>query len=409
MTRARSVLIAGGGIGGLAAAITLAQRGAQVQLFEKAPAFSEIGAGLQLSPNAMHVLAALGLDKLISAAGFTPEFAALRNYRAGKILLKTPLNPFCRARYGQAYIHIHRADLQRIFVQAARTAGVKLYLGAAITALEQNDRQITIHTQKGRFTGDILIGADGVRSLLRRHITPSAAPRFTGQIAWRGTLPASALPANSLPPAANVWMGPGKHFVAYYLRGGALINFIAAEERGDWQEESWSVKGDPAQLRAAFAGWDPRVTRLIEACAKDADNPAYLWGLFDHAPLAGWTQGRLTLLGDAAHPMLPFMAQGAAMAIEDAWVLSQQLLTMPDLDMALAAYETYRKPRASKIQSISRRNAALFHAARPFDRALRKAKLTAAANLPALQRIKLDPIYGVNVVKNFPMGSRRGA
>ena len=397
MTQFPHILISGGGIGGLTTAIILAQNGCRVDLFEQAADFTEVGAGLQLSPNAVHVHAAIGTATAISDAGFTPDFAALRDFKTGEIQLKTPLKTICRPRYGQPYIHIHRADLQQILIQAAKDAGVSFHLGTSAQDFHQTESYVTLNTDKGSFTGDALIGADGIRSVIREQINSTAEPRFTGQIAWRGTVPTHSLPAVILPPAANVWMGPNHHFVAYYLRGGDLINFVAVEERGQWVEESWSLKGQKSDLRKAFDGWDPVVTQLINA-APDC----YLWGLFDHAPLNHWSQGRVTLLGDAAHPMLPFMAQGAAMATEDAWVLSQKLLTNPNVKAALKAYELARKPRATKLQALSRANAKLFHEESKLGCAVRNLKLAAASKLPALQHIKLDPVYGINVVKDFP-------
>lgn len=397
------ILIAGGGIGGLTAAIILAQNGGHVELFERAPNLSEIGAGLQLSPNAMQVHAAIGIHTDISNVGFAPEYAALRHYKTGDIHLKTPLKLAARASFGQDYIHIHRADLQRILITAAQAAGVQFRLGTTVQNFHQTKDHITLITNRGEFTGDVLISADGTRSALRSIINTNSAPRFRGQIAWRGTLPASAVPQGLLSPAANVWMGPGRHFVAYYLRGGELINFIAVEERGDWTEESWSLKGEPAKLRRTFDGWDAAVTQIINAAPE-----TFLWGLFDHAPLPYWSRGRAALLGDAAHPMLPFMAQGAAMATEDAWVIAHYILkaasSNASFDAALSAYEQARKPRTSKLQAISRRNAKLFHEAEGVGLTLRRTKLKAANSLPILQHMKLAPIYGMDVVKDFPIG-----
>jgi len=291
-------------------------------------------------------------------------------------------------------------------VDAAKYAGVKFHMGARVEGYAQDDSSITLKTERGEFKGRALIGADGIKSAVNAQISAakrqSVKPQFTGQIAWRGMVPASALPRSMIAPAANVWMGPGKHFVAYYLRGGDLINFVAAEERDDWTEESWSLKGDKSKLIAAFAGWDAPVTTLIKAC----ETP-YLWGLFDRPPLEHWQDGRAVLLGDAAHPMLPFMAQGAAMAIEDAWVLSHKILsfksdyeTLPD---ALAQYVNIRRPRTAKLQKTSRNNAKMFHASSAAALLIRRVKLGLANHIPALQHMKLDPIYGVNVHADHPI------
>ena len=400
------ILIAGGGIGGLTAAIILAQNGLDVQIFEQSDEFRDIGAGLQLSPNAMQIFAAVKLSGEISAAGFEPDFAALRHYQTGRPYLKTALKSICRPRYGAPYIHIHRADLQQILLSAAKSAGVTFHMNTSVKGYEQSPDDITLETDKSRFKGRIVMGADGIKSTISAQISAAKdskpAPRFTGQIAWRGTIQASALRSGLLPPAANVWMGPGKHFVAYYLRGGTLINFIAVEERDDWTEENWSLKGDPSKLITAFKGWDTPVTSLIKAC----ETP-YLWGLFDRLPCEHWQDGRAVLLGDAAHPMLPFMAQGAAMAIEDAWVLSHKILTPQsngdNLLKALPQYADIRRPRTARLQKISRSNAKMFHESRPAAKLIRRAKLSLAQSIPALQHMKLGPIYGVNVVKDYPI------
>lgn len=406
MARNAHILIAGGGIGGLTAAIILAQNGASVDLFEQTQEFTEVGAGLQLSPNAMHIQAEIGTHDAIKAAGFQPEFAALRNYKSGKIYLKTPLKTKGENRYGAPYIHIHRADLQSILVDAAHQAGVNLHLSHKAQSYQQTDQDISLITDKGTYKGDILIGADGIHSSICAQIQMrnghSQKPRFTGQIAWRGTLPARAVPENLIAPAANVWVGPGKHFIAYYLRGGKFINFAAVEERDEWTEESWSLTGHKTELASAFQGWDASVTHLIQSC-----ETSYLWGLFDRPALQHWQDGRSVLLGDAAHPMLPFMAQGAAMAIEDAWVISSKILSSdpsyPSIKSALDQYVKARQPRAGKLQNISRRNAKLFHETKISGLFSRRLALGLAQKIPALQHMKFDHIYGVNVVNDFPL------
>jgi salicylate hydroxylase len=407
MNPTNPILIAGGGIGGLTAAIILAQNGRNVHLFEQSGAFSEIGAGLQISPNAMQVHRAIKTDKAIIKAGFAPEYAALRHYKTGHIHLKTPLKHQCETRYGAPYIHIHRADLQRILLASAKAAGVIFHMATRVEAYRQDSSAITLETDKGAFKGSLLIGADGIKSAIHLQMSkaeknPPIKPRFTGQIAWRGIIPASALPPRMIAPAANIWMGPGQHFVAYYLRGGDLINFIAAQDRKEWAEESWSFKGDKSKLAAAFNGWDTSVTHLIKAC----ETP-YIWGLFDRQPLNNWQDGRAVLLGDAAHPMLPFMAQGAAMAIEDAWVLSHKILTCHNggdtrLE-ALAQYVNIRRPRTAALQKTSQQNAKMFHTSSAAQLCLRRAQLSLAHHIPVLQHMKLGSIYGLDVTKTYPI------
>lgn len=390
MAKAAHILIAGAGIGGLTTAVALAQRGVNVEVLERANKLSEIGAGLQLSPNAMHVMAALGLAPAIEALAFEPEAGVLRDYKTGTPLLTTPMKDAYLSPYGQKYLHIHRADLLGILDGAARSLDVKVHLGKDITGFEQDEKSITALTGKELHSADYLIGADGINSAVRSAMHGEDAPHFRGQVAWRGLVPSDALPPGTIPPAANNWLGPGKHFVSYYVRGGKLINFVAVEERGVWTDESWSKPGNMDTLRTAFADWDPRISALLEAC-----ETCYLWGLFDRPPLPRWTDGRAVLMGDAAHPMLPFMAQGAAMAIEDAWVLADTIAKGAPLD----TYEVSRKPRTARLQKISRDNAELYHKKPGLSRAVRDFKFTAGKLFPAAVEARLGKIYGVNVTK----------
>lgn len=385
------VAIAGAGIGGLTAGIAFARAGADVTLFERAAKITEVGAGIQQSPNAMAVHAALGTAQDVIAAGFEPEAGTIRDYKTGKIKLRTPMKGAHIARYGHPYIHIHRADLIDILLRHAKAAGVNIKTGHAVTGFDDAGDAVKITTDQGSHITDLLVGADGINSGIAGQINGETPARFTGQMAWRGLISAADVPAGIIPKDATIWAGPGGHFVSYYLRGGDLINFIAVQERADWTEESWSKPGDLSQLRAAFSGWDRPVTKLLSACTD-----CFEWGLFDRLPLDAWSRGRAVLLGDAAHPMLPFMAQGAAMAIEDAWALSRAVMTGPDLSEALKIYETLRKPRASKLQNISKDNAHMFHAAGP-PAILRDAKLKVARVLPAAEKLRFDPIYGYDI------------
>ena len=395
------VLISGAGIGGLTAALALAQNGAAVNVLEQAPQLGEVGAGLQQGPNAMHVHAALGLDTAVSAVSFEPESIEFRDYKTGKSLLSNPLKGAHEHRYGQKYLHIHRAELHNILLNAAQNAGVKIHLGHVVKSYEQDHDVVYAETEKGSFKGDVLIGADGIKSNIRRQMLGPEKNVYTGHVAWRGIVPASKLPKGHIPPCANNWLGPKRHFVSYYIRGGDYVNFVAIEERDIWTEESWSQRGDMHELRAAFSGWDNRVIDLLNAC-----QDCHLWGLFDHPPLAGWTEGRGALLGDAAHPMLPFLAQGASMAIEDGWVLAQTIHGYNDnIQKGLKAYETARFARATHIQTISRENAKLYHMRSPLQTLLRNTKFKIATHIPFAAHSKLDKVFGVNVVKDFPQNS----
>ena len=385
----KNILIVGAGIGGLCAASALAQKGFQVDVFEQAQELGDVGAGLQLSPNAMLGLSTLGVKERIHTAGFEPLRAAFRDYRSGKIELSVALKSNMEASYGQPYYHIHRADLHSILSRRALELGVNIHLGSEITALSQSDKKAHLSNKNKDFDGIALIGADGIHSAVHAHLIGKSSPKFTGNVAWRGLVPVAAVSDNMIPPDATVWMGPRRHLVTYYVRGGKLINFVAVEERKNWTEDGWNIPGDIDELRQAFARWDAPVVDLLSACEE-----CYLWGLFDHAPLPTWVKGRIALLGDACHPMLPFVAQGAAMAIEDAIMLAENLSKDRPVDVGLKAYETARKPRTTRIQSISRSNARLYHHSSIPARYIRKFKFKAAQTIPSLARKKLEPIYG---------------
>ncbi len=391
----REIAVIGAGVGGLAAALALAQRGARVTVFEDAPALAEVGAGLQIGPNGVAVLEALGLRDAVEAAASVPEAIELRDYRAGRLVARLPLGAACVARYGRPYWQAHRADLLAALVAGATEAGVAVRTGARVARVSDDGAGVTIELGDGaRLRAEAAISADGVRSGLRAATFGGAVPRFTGHVAWRGLVPAERL-SSGLPPAATcVFMGPGRHLVTYPLRGGALWNVVAVEARDAWAAEGWSLPADPAELRRAFAGWTDAAARLVAA----VEQP-FLWGIFDHPPLPAWARGRIALLGDACHPMTPFLAQGAAMALEDAWVLATALDAAPDLPAGLTAYEDRRMPRATRVQRAAARNGRVYHLATPGLRDLVHLGLRAASGLaPGLLIGRFDWLYGANVV-----------
>ena len=388
------VVIAGAGIGGLCAALALVKQGIQVTVCEQATSLGEVGAGLQISPNALKVLRKLELETELSQFAFVPQHAAIRDYKSGEYFLKLPLAEHAESRYGAPYWHLHRADLHQVLAQACLQAGVDIVLNAVVSGYQEKVElnQVCLLLEDGReFQADLLIGADGIRSKIREQMLGIERPTFMGQVAWRGVIPVSDLTVD-VKPDASVWAGPGRHFVTYYLRGGDYVNFVAVEERSDWRSESWREEGDVNELRRAFADWHPEVSELLASATS-----TFLWALNGRNELPTWYQGRAVLLGDACHPMLPFMAQGAAMAIEDGYELANYLgrYTLSD---ALLKYEQSRKPRATNIQKMSKANAGLYHMHGGVLGKMKLKALQAAGRLtPNVIQAKLDRVYGYEV------------
>ncbi|EET49284.1 FAD-dependent monooxygenase [Thalassobium sp. R2A62] len=380
------VLIAGAGIGGLTAGLALAQSGHQVDILERTKVLSEVGAGLQLSPNAMHVMATLGLKSTLMDVGFQPENAVVLDYQTGEPRFELPLRDRMQAKYGAPYLNLHRADLQQTLLETALAAGAQVHLGVEAANFDQNTNEVRV----ADYQGDLLIGADGIRSSIAAQMFGPQDPRFTGQIAWRGTVAADAVPHGTIKPNATVWVGDGLHIVTYLLRGMSQISFVAVEERYDWRAEDWEQQGDVAQFRARFAQAAEPLQTLFSAVEN-----VHLWGLFDRPARPSWVDGRVALLGDAAHPMLPFMAQGAAMAIEDAWVLADAISRFDGPD-ALKRYQNARHTRATRVQDMSRANADLYH--RP-NSVLNRAKMKIAQLLPSVAHARLASVYGVKVTR----------
>ena len=360
----RRVLIAGSGIGGLTAALCLAKAGFEVALFEQAAEFGEIGAGIQLSPNCTRVLHHLGLEPALRACAFLPEGTEFRAWKSGKVIGASALGQAVRDRYGFPYYHIHRGDLLRVLLEAAEgSPAIELSTASQVTGFEQDGR-VRVAVGDGSTSGgsvhegDALIGADGIHSAVRAQLFGNDAPQFTGNVAWRALVPAERLPAGLVRPMSTAWWGPHKHFVHYYLRSGALVNCVCVVEKTGWEVESWTEPGALEELKRDFAGWHEDIQALIDNMDP---NSLYKWALHDRQPLPLWGKGAVTLLGDACHPTLPFMAQGAAMAIEDAAVLAGCLAADDAVPAGLRRYEDLRRARTARIQNGSRRNAKLFH------------------------------------------------
>lgn len=342
------VCVIGGGIGGLAVALCLQQRGARLTVLEQATELSEVGAGLQISANGMAVLRAMGV------AGDPPEMAQktlgtiLRDYRRGRVISRVP-SPAAGPTW-----YYHRADLLDLLRKAALRAGVEIRLNSRVTHVRKHPADAELSLKNGtRLRADCVIAADGGRSGLRPVLNGTEAPIFTHQVAWRATIPWTE---RTDAPMATLTMGPGRHVVTYPLRDQALMNIVAIEERSDWTEEGWRLQGNPDELRTRFADFRGPVDDILARVSE-----VHLWALFLRPVAQKWQNGRVALLGDAAHPTLPFMAQGACLALEDAWVLSRCFQEQSGVRRALEVYEAARKPRARKVVAAARANARNFH------------------------------------------------
>ncbi len=338
----RSVAVIGGGIGGLTAALCFARRGADVEIYEAEPAPSTFGAGLQITPNGARVLESLGLaphlDAISVRARAVVPIDALNGCRLGRFALGDRVPP---------YRFMSRGDLARCLTKACDTHGVSIHHAAPVSGYGPDG---VFHTPRGSKQADLVIGADGLQSQARLFCGLVAKAAFTGQVAWRATVVAP-----DAAPEARIWMAPGRHIVTYPLKDGRL-NIVAVQERAEWSAEGWNHADDPANLQAAFADCCAGLRQMLD----DVTQPR-LWGLFRHAVAQNWHKGRLALLGDAAHPTLPFLAQGANLAIEDAYVLSAACDATLNLDSGLARYQALRRPRVERAIAAANRNAVNYH------------------------------------------------
>ena len=362
MDAARNVVVAGAGIGGLTAALALAKSGFRVTVMEQAERLDEIGAGIQLSPNASRILIGLGLADRLESSLVTPEELKVMNARTGRVMARASLRDAAE-RFGAPYWVVHRGDLQAALREAVRTTPlIALHLGMRADDFAVHHNGITVagtsRMQPIETHGSALIGADGLWSTLRARLGHRAEPRFAHYTAWRALVPAQAVAPELSSPALNLWLGRNTHLVHYPVKGGALVNVVAIV-RDNWREAGWSATGKRDDILARFpAGmWQAPARQLLGA----ADN-WQKWALYDCAPLERWGKGPVTLLGDAAHPMLPYLAQGAAMAIEDAAVVAQCLARSPaDPAVAFRQYENKRRKRTARTQRAARRNGTIYH------------------------------------------------
>ena len=355
MSSSCKIAIVGGGLAGLAAAHALKTCGIAAEVFEAAPALGEIGAAVNVSPQAVKALKAIGVGDKIAAVGTTSPGIYTRNMQTGEFLELNDRHK-AAARYGAPYYTFHRADLLDAIASGLDHGAI--HLGHRLTGIEErNDRIVLAFANGAQVEAGIVIGADGVRSVIRQALDGDDNPTYTGQMVWRALLNGSGVPEEVLEPTGHIqWVGPGCHLLAYYIRGQKLVNIVTQEDTDKWVEEGWSTRGDPDEMRLSFPNPEPRLEKLLSlvtACSK--------WGLFTRPLTQNWGRGRIQLIGDAAHAMLPNAGQGACQAFEDAYILARWLEAGRDPVEAFANFRRIRIPRVHGVQRLSFSNARFKH------------------------------------------------
>ena len=384
--KGRNIIVTGAGIGGLAAALALHARGAEVTVMEQAGEISEVGAGLQISPNGAAVLRALGLEPALAGVAMPSRAVALRDYRRPGEVLRLDLAQYAP---DQPFYLVHRADLIGLLARAVRAAGIPLRLFQRVDRIEPGPAPVLHMANGAQARADLVVGADGLHSKARVALNGADSPFFTGQVAWRALVPNHL----HLPPEARIYMGPGRHLVCYPLREGRLVNIVAVQERREWAAEGWHHRDDPANLRAAFSDFRGVPAELLAQVREVA-----LWGLFRHPVAEHWHGDGVALLGDAAHPTLPFLAQGANLALEDAWVRADCLAAQADPAAALAEYQARRRDRAARVIAAANGNAWKYHfRLSPLRELGHLALKLGGAMAPARAVHRFDWLYGHDV------------
>jgi salicylate hydroxylase len=352
-----NIAIVGGGIGGLAAALALVRRGIDVDVYEQAPELRELGAGVQISANGTRVLHALGLKEDLEKVQVLPAGKAIRLWNTGQSWKLFDLGLESVERYGFPYITIHRGDLHGVIAQALLKAKPgAIHLNRKCVGLSQSNDYVELRFENGApVRAKLVVGADGVHSMVREHLFGALKPEFCGIIAWRGVIPMERVPPSISRTVGTNWVGPGGHVVHYPLRAGTLLNFVGMGER-DWSVEGWNVRGTTEEALNDFRGWHDDVHAMI----RNIDVP-YKWGLALRPTMDQWSKGRCTLLGDACHPMVPLLAQGANMALEDGLILARAIEEYGEHPEALSRYEAARRERANKVVAGSAAMIPRFH------------------------------------------------
>ncbi|MFN0164290.1 MAG: FAD-dependent monooxygenase [Burkholderiales bacterium] len=354
------VMIAGAGLGGLAAAACLMKKGFKVRVFEQAPQLGEIGAGVQQSANSAKVLYHLGLRDALEKVAVKPQTYEFRRFDTGELMHAIPFAGKHLEEHGAPYYHLHRADLHQILVDCVRALDPHcITLNARATHYSENAEGVTLKFADGASArGDVLIGADGIKSAIRAQIVGEVPVTYTGYVAWRLTVPRAQLPADLMDIVGQVWCGPKNHCVIYWLRRGEILNWVGCPERSAWEDESFTQRRPWEELKADYTGWHPKIQAILDATDR---NECYRWALNNRAPVNNWSTARATLLGDAAHPTLPFMAQGACMAIEDGAVLARALEGAQSVAEGLQLYQRNRVARTARVVTESTDHGGLYH------------------------------------------------
>jgi salicylate hydroxylase len=369
------IAVVGAGIGGLSAALSLRQAGFEVDVYEQAPELGEVGGGINMGPNAVRILRRLGLAEGLDREGIRPLLTHQRRWQDGRTLQRAPLNPLCEELYGAPHMTIHRADLLSII--AAGFPAERIHLAHRLADLADRGDRVEARFENGAsIRADVLVGADGIHSAAREILFGAEEPAFAGCVAYRGLVPIERIADLGLELGNQSWVGPGGHLVHYFVSRGRLLNFVGWTEHDEWHREDWTDRATVARALDAFGDWHPQVRRIIAAA-----DTCFIWALFDRDPLPRWSAGRTTLLGDACHPMYPFMGQGAAQAIEDGACLTACLAAgSDDPAEALRLYERLRLPRVTRLQEMSRANKARFHMRDGPEQEARDAAWAAAAD-----------------------------